>query len=192
MKIFSNPPEDADAAPTVNVTGADTASPAPQTAERSVENRPSLVGSDLKVIGTIIAETNLHIDGRVEGEIQSVNLTIGQGAVVEAQIIAEDIVVSGKVIGAIRADKIRFTGTAEVEGELVHRVFAIDSGAQFQGTVHHTLDPLERNGSGSDSATGASDSTISSTYMNTKEDANDGDDDDDAETESDEEKSSWS
>ncbi len=102
----------------------------------------SLIGSGLHVSGTINTEGNLHVDGVVDGQIRANVLTVGTDASVQADIVASDIVVSGTVVGSIRSDKVRLSNTANVRGEIYHRLFAIESGAQFEGTVHHSKDPL--------------------------------------------------
>ena len=106
----------------------------------------SLIGQGLHVTGSLVTDSDLHIDGTVEGEIRANVLTLGQGATVRGDIVAEDVVVSGTVHGSIRSDKVRLSNTSVVEGEIVHRIFAIEAGAHFDGTVQHTDDPLDRGG----------------------------------------------
>ena len=84
----------------------------------------------------------MQIEGTIEGDIRSHLLTIGQSALVRGEIIADDVVVNGKVIGRIRAQKVRLSSTAQVEGDILHKNIAIESGAQFEGSVQRSDDPL--------------------------------------------------
>jgi cytoskeletal protein CcmA (bactofilin family) len=52
------------------------------------------------------------------------------------------VVVNGRVIGRLRGLKVRLTATAKVEGDIVHKTIAIESGAHFEGTVQRQEDPL--------------------------------------------------
>ena len=56
--------------------------------------------------------------------------------------VADDIVVNGRVIGRVRGLKVRLTSTAKVEGDIIHKTIAIESGAHFEGSVQRQDDPL--------------------------------------------------
>ena len=57
--------------------------------------------------------------------------------------MADDIVVNGHVIGRVRGLKVRLTSTAKVEGDIIHKTIAIESGAHFEGSVQRQEDPLQ-------------------------------------------------
>jgi cytoskeletal protein CcmA (bactofilin family) len=46
------------------------------------------------------------------------------------------------VIGRVRGLKVRLTSTAQVEGDIIHKTIAIESGAHFEGSVQRQDDPL--------------------------------------------------
>ena len=50
--------------------------------------------------------------------------------------------VNGRVIGRVRGLKVRLTATARVEGDIIHKTIAIESGAHFEGSVQRQEDPL--------------------------------------------------
>jgi len=56
--------------------------------------------------------------------------------------VADDIVVNGRVVGRVRGLKVRLTSTARVEGDIIHKTIAIESGAHFEGSVQRADDPL--------------------------------------------------
>ncbi len=66
----------------------------------------------------------------------------GLGSPVWGEIVADDIVVNGRVIGRVRGLKVRLTSTARVEGDIIHKTIAIESGAHFEGSVQRQEDPL--------------------------------------------------
>ncbi|MDD5730745.1 MAG: polymer-forming cytoskeletal protein [Candidatus Omnitrophica bacterium] len=78
---------------------------------------------------------NLRINGRFEGNLDTKgNLTIGQTAVVFADIIGDNIIIGGRVKGKITAKgKLSFLSTAIVEGEIFPTRLSIAEGAIFEG-----------------------------------------------------------
>jgi cytoskeletal protein CcmA (bactofilin family) len=45
-------------------------------------------------------------------------------------------------VGRVRGLKVRLTSTARVEGDIIHKTIAIESGAHFEGSVQRQDDPL--------------------------------------------------
>ena len=58
--------------------------------------------------------------------------------------MAEDVVVHGRVVGRLRGLKVRLSATARVEGDIIHKTIAIESGAHFEGSVQRQDDPLSQ------------------------------------------------
>ena len=50
--------------------------------------------------------------------------------------------VNGRVVGRVRGLKVRLSATARVEGDIIHKTIAIESGAHFEGSVQRQEDPL--------------------------------------------------
>ncbi len=102
----------------------------------------SALASDLVITGNIKTTGDILVEGTVEGDIYAHLLTIGEGATVKGECIADDVVVNGRVVGRVRGIKVRLTSTARVEGDIVHKTIAIESGAHFEGSVQRQDDPL--------------------------------------------------
>ncbi len=114
---------------------APTAAPKPKPA-------PSVLSSDLMIKGNLKTTGDIQIEGMVDGDIRAHLLTVGEGATVKGEIVADDVVVNGRVIGRVRGLKVRLTSTARVEGDIIHKTIAIESGAHFEGSVQRQDDPL--------------------------------------------------
>ncbi len=108
----------------------------------SVGTGPSIISPDLKITGNLHTEGDLQVEGTVEGDIRANLLTIGEDAVIRGEVVAEDVVVNGHVIGRIRGQKVRLTSTGRVEGDILHKTIAIEAGAHFEGSVHRGEDPI--------------------------------------------------
>jgi cytoskeletal protein CcmA (bactofilin family) len=103
---------------------------------------PSILSSDLVVKGNMKTTGDVQIEGMIDGDIRAHLLTVGEGATVKGEIVADDVVVNGRVIGRVRGLKVRLTSTARVEGDIIHKTIAIESGAHFEGSVQRQDDPL--------------------------------------------------
>ena len=102
----------------------------------------SVLSSDLTVIGNLKTTGNIQVEGTVEGDIRAHLLTVGETANIRGEVVADDLVVNGRIQGTVRGLKVRLTSTARVEGDIIHKTIAIESGAQFEGTVQRQDDPL--------------------------------------------------
>ena len=104
------------------------------------------MSADLQITGNIKTTGDVNIEGNVEGDIRAHLLTVGEGATVKGECIADDVVVNGRVVGKVRGLKVRLTSTARVEGDIIHKTIAIESGAHFEGSVQRQEDPLNNKG----------------------------------------------
>ena len=102
----------------------------------------SVLSSDLTVVGNLKTAGDIQIEGTVEGDIRAHLLTVGEGATVKGECMADDVVVNGRIVGKVRGLKVRLTSTARVEGDIIHKTIAIESGAHFEGSVQRQEDPL--------------------------------------------------
>ncbi len=84
---------------------------------------------------------NLRINGKFEGSLDTKgNLTIGEGAVVSAEIIGENIIIEGKVVGNITAsDRLTLTSSALVTGDISTPILSVAAGAKFYGKCQMEL-----------------------------------------------------
>jgi cytoskeletal protein CcmA (bactofilin family) len=103
---------------------------------------PSIISNDLVVIGTLTSTGDIQIDGRVDGDIRSGSVTIGEKANFEGEIIAEECTIRGRVNGIVRARKVQLSSTCHMEGTILHEALAVEVGAFFEGTCRHCQDPL--------------------------------------------------
>ena len=102
----------------------------------------SILSSDLHITGNLKTTGDIQIEGTIEGDIRAHLLTVGEGATVKGEVIADDVVVNGRVVGRVRGLKVRLTSSARVEGDIIHKTIAIESGAHFEGSVQRQDDPL--------------------------------------------------
>ena len=94
----------------------------------------SVIGNDLKIIGQglrIIGRGVLQVDGEIEGDVQAVEVIVGQRGKVTGMVAGEQVVVRGKVSGVVCAKNVALQASSDVKGDIHHMSFAIEQGAHF-------------------------------------------------------------
>lgn len=102
--------------------------PAPRTA-------PSILGTDLVIVGNIISEGDLQIDGKIEGDVKSVSLTVGEKAQIKGEITCDKALIHGSVSGRITAKDVYLSKNARIVGDINHDLVAIERGAFVDGQI---------------------------------------------------------
>lgn len=102
---------------------------------RGTSATPSLISGDLKVIGNLESSGDLQIDGKVEGDIKSRSVTVGESAEVKGAIVADTARICGTVKGKVQASSVTLANTAKAKGDIVHQTLSIEAGAEFEGQV---------------------------------------------------------
>lgn len=97
----------------------------------------TIIGPSVKVEGDFKGDGDLVIEGMLIGNLQTKNnLKIGQNAVVEAEVKANNAFISGKVKGNINVKgKVEITATAVILGDIKAQIISIESGALVQGRL---------------------------------------------------------
>lgn len=124
------------------------APPPPMQTQQGMRKRtaaPSIISADLIVSGTLKSTGDVQIDGRVEGDVQSATLVIGEKAFVQGDVMAEEVTVRGRIEGSIKARKVLLASTCRVNGNILHEAFAVETGAFFEGNCRHADNPLGDN-----------------------------------------------
>ena len=94
---------------TAETTAAPTsAAPAPapssdyKSAAPKAKPPASILSADLLITGNLKTTGDIQIEGQVDGDIRAHLLTVGEGATVKGEVVADDVVVNGRVIGRVR------------------------------------------------------------------------------------------
>ncbi len=93
----------------------------------------SVIGSDVTIKGDISASTELHVDGRIEGDITCASLVQGEASEVHGAIEAESARLAGTVKGSISARELVVLKSARIEGDVHYDALTIEQGAQVDG-----------------------------------------------------------
>ncbi len=110
---------------------------APQTSGNG-SKQTSYLGPGLEIKGEISGNEDLKLDSKVEGHvlIGGFRVTLGPRARVEAEIVAREVVISGEIMGNVRAsDRIEIKKEATVVGDLKTEKIMVEEGAYVKGTI---------------------------------------------------------
>jgi cytoskeletal protein CcmA (bactofilin family) len=144
MALFSNEPEknarpeppkpQAAPAPSAPVSSPVAEHPVAHSAAATAATGSAYLDRGAKISGKLHFEGPARIDGQVDGEIAGKDITIGESAVVTAQITGESIIVCGKVKGEITASqRLEIRPTAKVSGNISAPKLIVQEGAVFEG-----------------------------------------------------------
>jgi cytoskeletal protein CcmA (bactofilin family) len=128
--------------PAAPAASAPTLGPAPAPVAPKAKPAPSVLSSDLTIVGNVRSSGDIQVEGTVEGDVRAQMLIVGESATVKGEVMAEEVVVHGRVVGRLRGLKVRLSASARCEGDIIHKTIAIESGAHFEGSVQRQDDPL--------------------------------------------------
>ncbi len=103
---------------------------------------PSIIGEDLTVTGNVLSRGEVQVDGQIQGDVHCSSLIVGEKAQITGGIVAEDVVVRGRVMGSVRGNRVTLQASSHVEGDVFHKSLAIEQGAFFEGKSRRSEDPI--------------------------------------------------
>jgi cytoskeletal protein CcmA (bactofilin family) len=103
----------------------------------------SRIGSGMSIVGNVQCNGPAQVFGRIEGELHASDLLIGEGAMIDGSVIAQNVTVCGHVKGSIRAVRVKLQNGGAVEGDIFHRSLSIDENSLFEGSSRRVENPTE-------------------------------------------------
>ena len=134
-----------DAKPAPAQQGARQAQSGTPVSPHKAKPRASVLSTDIYLEGNLRTTGGIQIEGTIKGDVRAHMITVGETAKITGVVVADDVVVNGKVEGMIRGVKVRLTSSAHVVGDIIHKTIAIESGARFDGKVSRREKPLDDN-----------------------------------------------
>lgn len=95
----------------------------------------TVVGRGTLIKGSIRIKNSGRIDGRVEGGVTSEqDIIVGEGGVIEGEVVSRSAVIGGKVLGSVIAsESVILEENAELKGDIHTEQLRIADGAKFNG-----------------------------------------------------------
>jgi cytoskeletal protein CcmA (bactofilin family) len=98
----------------------------------------AMIGQGISISGDVKADTNLKVEGRIEGRIVQCaqDVEIAETGYVTASIMAKVVKVSGVVSGDIGGnEKVLISRTGRVQGNIIAPRVQLEDGALFRGSI---------------------------------------------------------
>lgn len=103
------------------------------------DNSISTIGPGMHITGDLATNGTVRIEGQVEGTIRAArSVVVGPGGEVVGDIVTQEAVIGGRVVGTVQADtRLELQSSAVIEGEIRARAqhLQLDEGACFNGQV---------------------------------------------------------
>lgn len=95
----------------------------------------TVVGTSVKLKGTLKSDGDITVDGSVNGEIKTKGtVTIGPNANIIANVHAKNVNIAGTVQGNVVAtDRLSLSESGRVYGDISANILSISAGALFSG-----------------------------------------------------------
>jgi cytoskeletal protein CcmA (bactofilin family) len=106
----------------------------------------SLIGQNTEIKGDVIFSGGLHVDGKVKGNVISVEgedsvLTLSERGTIEGEVKVPNVVINGTVIGDVHAmAHVELATQAKVHGSVYYNLIEMAMGAEVNGNLVHTAD----------------------------------------------------
>lgn len=97
----------------------------------------SIIGGDVSIAGNIEAAVDLHIDGRIEGDIACAALVQGPDSRIKGHVTAKSARIGGLIDGSITAEELIVEATARITGDVSYETITIATGGQIDGSMAH-------------------------------------------------------
>ena len=112
----------------------------------SSKGASTLISQGSQVDGSLSCESDLRIDGRFNGSIESSgDVVIGESAVARSNITAKEVIIAGKVYGDIAAEgKLPITSTGQMHGDVTASSLIIMEGGILNGASRMDYVPASR------------------------------------------------
>lgn len=97
----------------------------------------SIIGGDVAITGHIEASVDLHIDGKVEGDIGCAALVQGPESRIKGHVTAKSARIGGEIDGSITAEDLVIEASARITGDVTYQTISIATGGQIDGKMSH-------------------------------------------------------
>ncbi|KAG1475217.1 hypothetical protein G6F57_009975 [Rhizopus arrhizus] len=109
----------------------------------------ALIGNQVVIRGDVEFSGGLYVEGRIHGKViaaegaSGATLTVAEHGVIEGEIRAQVVVISGRLDGDVHAtEKVELTPSARVNGNVHYQVVEMNAGAQLNGRLIHASAPM--------------------------------------------------
>ena len=113
------------------------APPAPSGNGSNKRGMFSVLGPDVIIKGNVTATADLHIDGRVEGDVNCGTLAQGGDSQIFGSVTAEIARLAGSIEGTVHVKTLTVERSAKITGDVEYENITIENGGHIDGRLKH-------------------------------------------------------
>jgi cytoskeletal protein CcmA (bactofilin family) len=95
----------------------------------------SILAGDTVIDGNLESAADLHVDGKVQGDVTCQRLVQGEDSVVTGTVRAEEATLSGTIEGSIFVRSVTIKASARIVGDVTYTSLAMEPGASIEGQL---------------------------------------------------------
>jgi cytoskeletal protein CcmA (bactofilin family) len=97
----------------------------------------SVIGPDVVITGNISATADLHIDGRIDGDVTCSSVVQGTDSRITGSVRADVARLAGSIEGAVSVRQLTVERAARIAGDVEYETISIENGASIDGRLKH-------------------------------------------------------
>jgi cytoskeletal protein CcmA (bactofilin family) len=105
---------------------------------QSLKSAPSILSADLYIVGNIETNGDVHVEGRLDGNVNCQTLTLGCSGHIKGRVDCENAKIHGNLVGSLAANNVELMETAMVVGDVRHEKLRVETGATINGFYKNT------------------------------------------------------
>jgi cytoskeletal protein CcmA (bactofilin family) len=97
----------------------------------------SVIGQGITITGNIEADVDLHLQGKVHGDVRCATLILSETSLIKGSVFAERVRAAGTVEGSIETIDLAVEATARIIGDVTYSRIKIANGGIVHGQMAH-------------------------------------------------------
>ncbi len=97
----------------------------------------SVIGADIVITGNVRSSAELHLEGRIDGDVDCGSLTQGAESRIAGSVTAQSARIAGAVEGTVRIRQLVVERTARITGDVEYENITIETGGHIDGRLKH-------------------------------------------------------
>lgn len=95
----------------------------------------SVIGADVVISGNVNASAELHVEGRIEGDVDCAGLIQGAESHIVGGVTAETARIAGAIEGTVRVRQLTVERSARISGDVEYENITIENGGHIDGRM---------------------------------------------------------
>jgi cytoskeletal protein CcmA (bactofilin family) len=95
----------------------------------------SIIGPEAVISGDFTTDAQVHVEGRIDGQVRCGQLILGASGVIAGDINAQEARIAGLVQGKVTAATVIVEPSGRITGDVSYDTISIAAGAQIEGRL---------------------------------------------------------